>query len=700
MTGRIDAVILLIALGLAAPTWAHDPKDLDTEQKEKPDDNAEERLNVYDQVEIRERADDLTGLTQAPSDGTTGYLDLQRRPIARAGELVETVPGVVATQHSGGGKANQYFLRGFNLDHGTDFSVTVAGVPVNMPSHGHGQGYADLSFLIPELVDRAAYRKGTYNAAAGDFSAAGSVDMRLVRRLDRGLVKITGGSYDFGRLLVANSVEVANGDLTSAVELFNHDGPWTRPGDFQRLNALVSYHRGDLSRGFSITAMGYDGDWLSTDQIPLREVRAGRLGRFDLVDPGPRGSTERYSISAEAHRGGDRSLSRLSGYLMSYDFNLISNFTYQLENPVRGDQFQQLDERIVVGLKGQHQWLGALGGRSAENRIGLDIRWDDIENGLVRTADLDPFDTVRRDSIEQLGAGVWADTTIRWHEFVRTNLGLRADSYRASVRSDLAANSGTADDVLLSPKVAILLGPFDTTEYFVNFGWGFHSNDARGATIRVDPAAGDPAERVEPLVRAWGGEIGFRASAGRWTTAVAAFDLELDSELVFVGDGGATEASRPSRRIGIEWTNHVHVNRHLALDADLTLTDAEFTDDDPAGTEIPGAIERTVAAGLTFRELGAFSGSLRWRYFGGIPLVEDGSVVWDSSSLVNAFIGYEMTEYLQPRLEIFNLLDREDSDIEYYYPSRLPGEPETGVEDVHFHPMEKRSARLTAAWAF
>ena len=262
----------------ATSALGHDPE----KAKEKPveatpdDEKApeEERLNIYDRVEIRERADDLTGLTYASSEGSTGGLDLQRRPIARAGELVETVPGMIATQHSGGGKANQYFLRGFNLDHGTDFSVTVAGVPVNMPSHGHGQGYADLSFLIPELVDRAAYSKGPYAAHAGDFSAAGSVAMRLRRTLDRGMIKLTGGSFDFDRLLLADSFSLSGGDLTTAIEISNIDGPWKRPEEFRKLNALVSYHKGDVTRGFSLTAMTYDGDWLSTDQIPRREVEA------------------------------------------------------------------------------------------------------------------------------------------------------------------------------------------------------------------------------------------------------------------------------------------------------------------------------------------------------------------------------------------------------------------------------------------
>lgn len=655
----------------------------------------DDTLNVYDQLEVRGRADDLTGLTGTASEGSTGYLDLQARPITRAGELLETAPGMIATQHSGGGKANQYFLRGFNLDHGTDFSIDVSGVPVNMPSHGHGQGYADLSFVIPEVIDRVAYRKGPYHAEAGDFSAAGSVDMRIRRRLDKGLVRLTGGNFGLGRLVVADSFLVGGGDLTAAVEISSFDGPWSRSGSFEKNNLVLSYQKGDALQGWGLTAMGYDGDWLSTDQIPQRELEAGRLGRFDLIDPGPRGSTERYSLALHLHRGANDWLSSFSAYVLSYDFSLISNFTYFLEDPLLGDQFEQADDRVVFGLDGKYEWLSTWAGRRVESRAGFAVRYDDIDNGLFRTTELVRTARIREDAIGQLGAGAWGDTTIHWTDSFRTELGLRADYYNADVTSSLALNSDRADDFLLSPTATLLFGPFRSTEFFVNVGWGYHSNDARGATIRVDPVTGEPVERVEPLVQARGAELGFRTIRGGWTTSAAVFGLELDSELVFVGDGGATEASRPSRRVGIEWTNHFRVNRWLTLDADLTWTDSEFTDGDPAGPEIPGSIANTVAAGIVVEDLGPFSGSLRWRYFSDIPLIEDHSVNWSSSSLVNGMASYRINDALDLRLEVFNLLDTEESDVQYFYASRLPGEPLGGIEDVHFHPAESRTGRLS-----
>jgi outer membrane receptor protein involved in Fe transport len=670
---------------------------------EPPDQPAEpdDRLRVFERLEVRDRGDDLVGIADAASEGTTGGADLALRPILRAGELVETVPGLIATQHSGGGKANQYFVRGFNLDHGTDLSISVAGVPVNMPTHGHGQGYADLNFLIPELVDRVAFRKGTYAAEDGDFSAAGAVAIDLVRALPEGFVELTAGGYGFRRALVAESLAVAGGDLVAAVEAGTYDGPWRRGDDFERVNALLRWSRGDALRGLSLTAMGYDGEWLATDQVPRRAVESGLIDRFGLIDPGPRGSTERYSLSAEAHRGSDRALTRIGAYALRYDFGLVSNFTYFLDDPENGDQFEQADRRWVGGIDASHRRLLDWGGRQVEATVGLEARRDAIDNGLYRTRDLVRTATTREDEVEQWTGGPYAEASVRWSETVRSTLGLRAEGYVADVESSLAANSGSRDDFLLSPKVALAFGPWNDTELYLAWGRGFHSNDARGATIRVDPVSGEPAPRVDPLVPAEGAEIGLRTAAlpGLQST-VSVFALELDSELVFVGDGGATEASRPSRRVGIEWANHYRPRPWLALDLDVALTEAEFTDDDRAGREIPGALERVVSAGVAVEERGRWSGGVRLRYLSGYPLIEDDSVRAGATALLNARIAWRATDRLTLALEGFNLLDRDDSDIEYFYPSRLPGEPEEGVEDVHFHPVEKPSARLSASWRF
>jgi hypothetical protein len=679
----------------ASPTVEDEGNDHDHE------DESEHRLRYYDDIEVTVRGDNLLGIAVSSNEGSTGAADLEKRPVLRAGELVETVPGAIATQHSGGGKANQYFLRGFNLDHGTDFAVNVGGMPVNMPTHGHGQGYADVNFLIPELVERAQYRKGPYRAQVGDFSSAGSVDFDLVGALPQGIANVTLGSFAYQRALLADSFEVAGGFLTGAFEYFHDDGPWNRPDDYQRLNGFVGYSRGDTVNGWSIQAMGSDGDWLASDQIPRRAVEEGLISRYGILDQGPRGNTSRYSLSGETHFGDAQSLTRVSAHAIKYDFRLISNFTYLLENPLLGDQFEQVDERWIFGAAASHLFRHHLGSAHAETAFGVQLRYDDVSNGLYPTTELERTGVIRQDQVGQLGAGVWGDTWVRFSKSLRVNVGLRADHYGADVEAFRPVNSGTADAWMLHPKLSVVYRPWTSTEVSFNAGTGFHSNDARGATIRVDPVSGDSVEPVDPLVRARGVDVGVRTfTAGGYHGTLTGFWLKLDSELLFVGDGGSTEASRPSRRLGFEWTNFWRVSPKLGMDLDVTWTDARFTDDDPAGGEIPGAIVTTVAAGVTVDDLGRWFGALRLRYFSGGPLIEDGSVTWGPTALLSGRLGFNVTDNLRLVVDGFNLLGREDDDIAYYYASRLRREPLAGVEDIHFHPVVKPSVRATLRWRF
>ncbi len=698
--------ILVIAFQCAVSAPAQetaDPPPVPETTEEKPD-HAHDKpdphtLRFFDTVDVSQRADDLVGIAGSSNEGTTGRDDLAKRPKLRAGELVETVPGAIATQHSGGGKANQYFLRGFNLDHGTDFAIKAGGMPVNLPTHGHGQGYADLNFVIPELVERAHYRKGPYFAEIGDFSSAGGVDFDFVRSLPEGAALLTLGTFSYQRALVAGTTNLGGGDLTGGLEYYHYDGPWDRPDDYQRFNGYLGFHTGDSLGGWSLTAMGSDGEWLASDQLPRRAVEEGLVDRYGILDDGPRGRTGRYSCSGEFHRGSGTSLTSLSAYLVKYDFDLISNFTYFLDDPVNGDQFEQEDTRWISGLGVNHRWSGHLGSAHTDSSIGVDLRYDVISNGLYRTTDLVRTFTTREDDVRQLGGGLWGESWIQFSPALRLNLGLRADYYGARVEAYREPNSGSADDWMLNPKMSLIYRPWQSTELSFNAGSGFHSNDARGATIAVDPVTGEPVQAVNPLVRATGFDVGVRTfTSSGYHGTLTAFWLELDSELLFVGDGGTTEASRPSRRIGLEWTNYWQLSNTVGLDFDATATNARFTDDDPVGDEIPGAIVVTVASGLTVSDLGRWMGSVRLRYFSGGPLIEDGSVTWGPTVQVNGLVSYRLSEHIQLAIEAFNLLNREDDDIAYFYASRLQGEPLEGVEDVHFHPMEKPSIRLTMTW--
>ncbi|MCB1009901.1 MAG: TonB-dependent receptor [Acidobacteria bacterium] len=654
-----------------------------------------------EEIEVRERADDLVGIAMASSEGTTGREDLERRPIQRVGELIETVPGAIATQHAGGGKANQYFLRGFNLDHGTDFAVSVGGVPVNQPTHGHGQGYADMNFVIPETIERIRFHKGLYRAESGDFSSAGGAEVDLVAGFSDGLLKVTGGSFDYQRLLVAKTLPLGDGALDLAVEGLHDDGPWERGDDYRRWNGFAVFRRGDAARGGSLTLLASDGEWRSSDQIPRRAVEEGRIDRYGRIDDDSGGSSSRWSLVGELHRGDATSLSELRVYTVRYRLDLFSDFTYFLEDPERGDQFEQLDQRWTFGLKLARRGQGELGGRRIEWGAGLDGRYDAIDNGLFRTAGRERTSTVRADGIGQLGASAWVEGTLALADGLRLGLGVRLDHYGAEVDSNLAANSGSATDWLLSPKASLAWRVADSTELYLAAGGGYHSNDARGATIRVDPVTGEPAARVPPLVRAWGSELGVRfARAAAYHSTLTAYWLELDSELVFVGDGGSTEAGRPSRRLGLEWTNIWTPRRHFVVDLDATWTKARFTDPDPAGDRIPGAIDTTVAAGVALVDFSRWETGLRLRWFSGGALLEDDSIRWGPTALLSARIAVRLSDRLRLELEGFNLLDRQDEDIAYFYPSRLPGEPAEGVEDVHFHPVERPGARLTVEWRF
>ena len=649
-----------------------------------------------DAVVVTPDQEGLAGEADAASQGTIDDEQLENRPLLRPGEVLEVIPGVVITQHSGSGKANQYFLRGFNLDHGTDFAVHVDGMPINLPSHGHGQGYADLNFLIPELVEHIHYRKGPYYADEGDFSAAGAAHVHLKRSLSTGYADLTAGSYGYRRTLFGGNASVEGGNLLGLLELGQHNGPWVNPEQLRKVNGVLRYAHGDDKNGFSVTAMGYAAHWNSTDQIPLRAVDAGQIDRFGAVDPTDGGRSSRYSLSTQWARSDDSSSTRASAYVIRSSLRLFSNFTFFLDDPVNGDQFEQVDKRTVTGGQVSHTWRTPFGGREIEHTAGLQLRNDDIgEVGLHNTVAQQRLATVRSDSVQQTSGGLYYLNSITWTPWLRTLAGVRGDSYRFRVHSDNPLNSGKASASQVSPKAGVVLGPWSNVEYFVNYGYGFHSNDARGATITVDPATGAPAERVSPLVRAKGGELGLRAAPFRGVqTSVALWRLDIDSELLFVGDAGTTEPSRPSRREGIEWASYVKPSRSVTVDFDVTLSRSRFKDEDPAGNYIPGATGRTGSGGLTYSE-GPWSGGLRLRYFGPRPLIEDNSQRSGSSTLVNAKVGYAVTKQIKFGIDVLNLFNRKVDDVTYFYTSRLQGEPAAGIADKHFHPAEPRTLRLS-----
>ncbi len=653
-------------------------------------------------TDLDEPVNGLVGLAGAASQGVVPAESIERRPAFRSGEIFESVPGLVVSQHSGEGKANQYYLRGFNIDHGTDLATWVAGTPVNMPTHAHGQGYSDNNFLVPELISGVQYQKGTYSAEEGDFSAAGAINVNYLNVLDQNILKLEGGQDRFGRALLAGSSRVGRGHLLYAGEVFHSDGPWLRGDNYRKWNGVLRYSEGDQQGGFSLSAMAYSGRWNSTDQVPRRAVASGLIDRFGYVDPTSSGSTRRYALAGEWRRSGEAGLTVVQAHAIDYGLDLFSNFTYFLDDPERGDQFEQKDDRKVFGVQASQRFLSRWFGRDTETVFGLQGRFDHIPQvGLYHTQARERLETVREDKVDQAGGGVYVQTSIQWASKLRMIAGVRGDLYHADVEARDPANTGSRSATLASPRLSLVLGPWRNTEVYANWGWGFHSNDARGSVQTRDPTTGEPVDPVDPLVRARGAEVGARTFArGRFQSTLTAWGLDIDSELLFVGDAGTTEPSRPSRRLGVEWANVFIPASWLTLDADLAYSRARFRDDDPAGDRIPGAVEGVVSAGATVAGAWPLSGSLRLRYFGPRPLVEDDSVRSESSATLNARLAYRLSKRYELALDVFNLTNAKVSDIDYFYASRLPGEPSEGLDDIHTHPLHPLTVRASFRASF
>ncbi len=657
-------------------------------------------------AELENPAENLVGVASAGSEGAITAAQLAVRPVNRATEVLETVPGMIISQHSGEGKANQYYLRGFNLDHGFDFAQTIAGIPVNMPTHAHAQGYADANFLIPELVSGVQFRKGPYYAENGDFSSAGSANINYFNSLDRPIVSLTGGSFDYGRFLGAASPSVGAGNMLMAFEWERDNGPWVSPNSKDKFNGVVRYSQGNARDGFSATFLGFENHWHSTDQIPQRAIDAGLISRFGFIEETDGGETHRYVGVVDWQRSGTDNSTRVTAFGQNYGVQLFHNFTYFLNDPVNGDQFEQFEERWTSGAKVTHRRLMHVGERHLENAFGVDVRNDSVGGplGLYLTRATERLTTIRADEADQTSVGVFAETEIEWNRRLRTTFGLRGDIYHWNVESNIPENSGQESSGIISPKVSAAFGPWGGTEFYANWGLGYHSNSALGITLNVDPFSGEPADRSPNFSRAMGTEFGVRTVALRGVqTTVTGWYLDFDSELFYVGDSGSTEVGPASRRTGIEITNYIYPNRWLALDLDLSLSKARFLDLPEGEDFIPGSLNRVISAGIAFNppegvSSGPFAG-LRLRHFGPRPLIEDNSIQSRSTSIINGEVGYKFSERIRLIVEGFNLFDAEVSDIDYFFESRLRDEPEP-VEDLHFHAAIPRSARVALRVSF
>jgi hypothetical protein len=579
-------------------------------------------------------------------------------------------------------------------------------MPVNMPTHAHAQGYADANFLIPELVSGVQFRKGPYYAENGDFSSAGSANINYFNVLERPIVSVSGGSFDYGRFLGAVSPRVGSGNLLAAFEWERDNGPWVSPNNKDKYNGVLRYSQGNARNGLSLTFLGFSNHWHSTDQIPQRAVDEGLIDRFGFIEESDGGETFRYAGIFDWQQSDANDSTRITGYVQHYGVQLFHNFTYFLNDPVNGDQFEQFERRWTSGAKLTQRHLARLGGKSTETAFGVDFRNDSIGGplGLYHTVQTQRLDTVRADDVDQQSVGVFADTEIELSRKVRTTFGLRGDVYHWNVTSDNALNSGNDTAGILSPKVSAAFGPWRSTEFYANWGLGFHSNSGLGVVLQVDPATGDPVTSSPAFARANGAEFGVRTVAVKGLQTTATFwYLGFDSELIYVGDSGSTEEGPASRRLGVEITNYIYPHPWVNLDIDVSFSRARFIDVPEGEDFVPGALNRVISAGVAVNPPAGVSqgpfGGIRLRHFGPRPLIEDNSVESKSTSIVNGEVGYKFTDKIRLMVEGFNIFNAEVSDIDYFFESRLQNELQP-VEDIHFHAAIPRSARVALKLSF
>ena len=580
----------------------------------------------------------LIGDSISASSGIIGQGEIETRPLLRSTEILELIPGMAVTQHSGSGKANQYFIRGFNLDHGTDFATSIDGMPINMRSHGHGQGYTDLNFIIPEAISTITYQKGAYDASQGDFSSAGSAQFNLADNLNNQQLSLSIGEDNYQRIIGLGTVNLGLSKLIIGAEWQGYSGPWQDiDEDVNKKNTLLRYITNAFDGELSVTAMAYDNTWNSADQIPQRAVTQGLISELGSLDTTLGGSSSRYSLSTnwQGHN------LQANAYFIDYDLNLYSNFSYFLNDPINGDQFNQQDSRTISGGSLSYKFNSHLFMLPMQHTVGLEMRHDDIDNvALNNTKARTLLSTVRQDSLKETSYASYWQSNIIFTEKLEATLGVRYDYFDTQVNSDNAANSGSANDDLVSFKGSINYSLNDSIATYINWGQSFHSNDARGSTINIDPVTLTAAEKVDLLVQSEGAEIGIRYfEQEKFNLSAALWWLTLDSELLFIGDAGNTEPSDASERYGIELSAYYWISDSVSVDAEASFTRSRLDIDDK-NNYIEGAVAVVASSGINWHLNDKWQTSLRLRHIGKRTLTDDGTQRSNPLTVINSMVSY------------------------------------------------------------
>lgn len=640
-------------------------------------DTARAQAQPQDEVEevvVFGRNLELLGTAEAASEGTVAGADMLVRPMLRVAELLEVVPGMVAVQHSGSGKANQYFLRGFNLDHGTDFTTYVDGMPWNLRSHGHGQGYLDVNGLMPEIVDRIDYRKGPYRADTGDFAMVGASFINTIDRFDAPFAALESGQYGWLRLAAGGTADLGDdAALTGMIERKTYDGPWEHAEKLQHTAMWGKYRRDTDFGTMAFTLSGYDGNWHPTEQIPERAIGTSVCeDAFCTLDPTAGGDTSRWiggmQLTADKWRA--------SAYAQYYDWVMQSNPTYDF-------QLNQFDKRSTVGGRYEYSILDE---SKVTFDVGGELRYDDISNVGLDHFDQGQFvENISKNAITESSIGLFAETTWSPTDDFRLMVGLRGDQYDFdAVAKSVGSADGHAKDSRISPKFGLAYLVSNDAELYANWGKGFHSNDARGVVNPTDPVSG--------LAPGEGKEIGARFEIGAVKLTAAYWWLDVDSELIFVGDSNAVEPKGGSERDGYELTLFWRPIDWLGIDAVYTGSTARYVDN-PDGPYVEGAVEHAGQLGFSAIK-DKWEASLRVRYLGAYAMTPDNAHRADPETSVNIRGAYQVGK-AQLYAEVLNLFDADGKDIVYWYEAYVDGLDPPGLtsEDIDCEVTNCRMSR-------
>jgi outer membrane receptor protein involved in Fe transport len=711
-----------------------------------PDTELAMAMPLIDQITVTAKRIELLGLAETASVGVVADEEIQLTPAYRPGQFLETVPGLIVTLHSGEGKANQFLMRGYNLDHGTDLATFVDGMPINQPTHAHGQGYTDLNFMIPEIADEITFTKGTYYPGVGDFGAVGSVRVDYRDAIPDQLIA-SAGTLNFQRLLAAGSSALGNGNLLAATELQHYDGPFVTPDDARKVNEVLRYSGGDEHNGYSITGMYYHQLWTNTTDIPIRAIEAALVpNRFGTLNPTDGGRAERASLSFQLHETLGEGQFSTSAFYIYNQLHLWNDFTHYRIDPIHGDQEDQFENRRVTGGAADYTLPVALGIIENEISVGIFTRYDVLGVGRLPSEDRvplpasnDPPSFSNSDQVYLFAGAAYMQATTHWGPTLRSVLGFRDDYQHGTDIDYLAAlhqtagytNAGTAKQSLLQPKGSVIYTPTDYLEFYLSAGRGFHSADLRGVNQDTSVDLGLPHTPL--LARQEGQEVGLRAQPQRdITLTLAVYNLWQQSETIIDPDIGQDTAGPPSRRYGYEVNVTYKIFRWLEFYGSYSGNHTRFTRDFDDGTGHLGKFitDAPVATGvfaLYVTNSGPWSGGLEYRYLGNYalssgPCVDSaaakdfpatpncataptaaGQVNGKGFGELNMDAHYAFGGGWGAAFGIYNILNTHAAAAEFWYVDRLKSEIVTfpeGRADVHEHPLEPIMARFTISKTF